>query len=174
MLRFQSRAHLLRRVRSFSLAAPPPAFACSHLTGYIDGKWVQPSHTTFDVKNPATGEVIAKVADMSAGSVQHAVAAAVKAQSAWGAEPAQSRAALLMELHRLMMKNADALATLLSLECGKPWEEAKGEIAYSASFLSWFSEEAKRCDGQVIPAPRSDRRMLALRVPVGASKPSLN
>jgi succinate-semialdehyde dehydrogenase / glutarate-semialdehyde dehydrogenase len=108
-----------------------------------------------------------QVADMSPATVNSAVAAAVRAQPAWAAETAQSRSSLLMELHNLMVKHADSLATLLSLECGKPLAEAKGEVAYSCSFLKWYAEEILHCYGDIIQPPRSDRRMLAMRGPVG-------
>jgi delta 1-pyrroline-5-carboxylate dehydrogenase len=131
---------LVVKAASFSSIAPKP-FKLNHLTGFIDGKWSQNDGDTFEVINPATGEVIANVGDMHVETAHLAVAAATRAQSRWGAETAQARGGLLMKLHSLIAQNSDALATLLSMECGKPFEEAKGEIAYSNSFIEWYAEE---------------------------------
>lgn len=98
-----------------------------------------------------------------------AIAAAKAAFPAWAAKSPYERAALVRKLHDAMAANVDSLAALLTLECGKPFEEAKGEIAYSMSFLDWFAEEGKRHYGDVIPPIRADRRMVTFRQPVGVA-----
>ncbi len=136
------------------------------VSSYWQGKW----HTAtnhFAVTNPATGELLAKVADASAADAQQAVAAAHSAFAGWAVSPAAERATLLMRWQQLMLQHQDDLALLLTLEQGKPLAEAKGEIAYGASYLQWFAEEAKRVYGDVIPGPASDKRILVLKQPLG-------
>jgi succinate-semialdehyde dehydrogenase/glutarate-semialdehyde dehydrogenase len=97
------------------------------------------------------------------------VAAAKAAAPGWAARSAYERGALVRKLHDAMGKNVDGLAALLTLECGKPFDEARGEIAYAMSFLDWFAEEGKRHAGDVLPPARGDRRMLTMRSPVGVA-----
>ncbi|NTB94956.1 NAD-dependent succinate-semialdehyde dehydrogenase [Agrobacterium tumefaciens] len=136
--------------------------------GYIGGEWTGGQATkTFDVLNPATGEVIASLPDMGAADTRAAIDAAHSAQPAWAARPAKERAAILRKWYELMVENADQLAAVLTAEMGKPLAEARGEILYAASYVEWFSEEAKRIYGETIPGPASDRRLLVIRQPVG-------
>jgi len=135
---------------------------------YIGGQWRNASDgRTFDVTNPATGEKIAAVADCAAAETLTAIAAASAAQKGWAGWTANDRANVLRRWRDLMVAQADRLARILMLENGKPLAEARGEILYSASYLEWFAEEARRIYGDVIPAPASDKRILVIRQPVG-------
>ncbi|MES2301681.1 MAG: NAD-dependent succinate-semialdehyde dehydrogenase [Pseudomonadota bacterium] len=122
---------------------------------------------TFDVTNPATGEVIAAVPDMGATETHRAIAAAHAAMPDWAGRTAGERAAILRRLFDLMMAERDALAEILTREQGKALKEAKGEIAYAAEFIDWFAEEGKRAYGEVIPAHAADKRIVVLRQPIG-------
>jgi succinate-semialdehyde dehydrogenase/glutarate-semialdehyde dehydrogenase len=135
---------------------------------YIGGEWVDAdSGKTFSVDNPATGEVVAMVADCGIEEAGRAIDAAARAQPDWAARTAKERGAILRRWYELMMANQDALAALMTAEQGKPLAEAKGEIAYGASFIDWFAEEGKRVYGDVIPTYARDRRILVLKQPVG-------
>src|SRR5690349_15349850 len=135
---------------------------------YIDGEWVDAiGRETIPVQNPATGEVLGTVPKMGADETRRAIEAADRALPAWRAKTAKERAQILRKWADLMMANQDDLATLMTAEQGKPLAEAKGEIAYAASFLEWFGEEAKRIYGDVIPGHQPDKRILVLRQPVG-------
>jgi len=137
---------------------------------YIDGVWVAAdSKKTFPVDNPATGETVGSVPDMGAAETKRAIEAADKAWPAWRAKTAKERAAILRKWFDLMMANQDDLALILTTEQGKPLAEAKGEIAYGASFVEWFAEEAKRVYGDVIPQHQADKRILVLKQPIGVS-----
>lgn len=132
----------------------------------IGGAWVS-GGATLDVTDPATGEVMGIVPEITADQTRQAIAAAEAAFAAWRKRPHAERAAALERWHDLMLVHADDLALILTREQGKPVAEAKGEIAYGASFVKWFAEEARRIEGSVIPAPADDRRILALKEPVG-------
>ncbi|MGE4432343.1 MAG: NAD-dependent succinate-semialdehyde dehydrogenase [Sphingobium sp.] len=135
---------------------------------YIDGVWVAADRGgTIDVTDPATGDRIATVPDMGVEETRRAIAAARRRMGAWAARPAGERAEILFRFHDLMMAEQQALAELLTREQGKPLREAKGEIAYAASFLRWFAEEARRVYGDVIPAHAADKRIVVLKQPVG-------
>ena len=137
---------------------------------YIDGAWVAAdSKKTFPVDNPASGEIIGNVPDMGAAETKRAIEAADKAWPAWRAKTAKERAAILRKWFDLMMANQDDLGLILTTEQGKPLAEAKGEIAYGASFVEWFAEEAKRIYGDVIPQHQADKRILVLKQPIGVS-----
>src|SRR5690606_4833948 len=125
---------------------------------FIDGKWVGADAPQIDVTDPATGEVIATVPSLGAKETRDAIEAAQKAQKEWAARPAKERAAVLRRWFDLMMENQNDLAAILTAEQGKPLTEAKGEIAYAASFLEFYAEEAKRIYGSIVPAPTNDRR----------------
>ena len=125
---------------------------------YIDGQW-HSGGPTYAVRNPATGEVIIEVPRGGAEETNAAIAAAERALPAWRALLAKERAARLRRWAELMLASQDELARLLSREQGKPLAEAKGEVAYAASFLEWFAEEAKRVYGDVIPSPKADARI---------------
>lgn len=136
-------------------------------TGYlVDGKW----HTlgeTFDVLNPATGEVVAKVAKAGKQEAEAAIAAASKAFPAWREKTAKQRSEILYRWFELILKNKSWLARLMTLEQGKPLKEAEGEVDYAASFIQWFAEQTKRANGEVIPPAKPGSRILATREPVG-------
>jgi succinate-semialdehyde dehydrogenase/glutarate-semialdehyde dehydrogenase len=119
--------------------------------GLIDGAWVAAdSGHTVDVTDPATGRVIARVPHMGRVETERAIAGAASALPAWRARTARDRAQVLRRWADLMLAHQDDLGRLMTLEQGKPLAEAKGEIAYAASFLEWFAEEAKRVDGEVL------------------------
>src|SRR5690554_2870883 len=135
---------------------------------YIAGQWINaPSATTFDVYDPATGQRLGCVPDLGASETMRAIAAAEAALPSWRAKLAKERAAILREWFRLIMESADELAAIMTAEQGKPLFEARGEIGYAAAFVEWFAEEARRIDGDVIPTPSADRRLLVLKQPVG-------
>ena len=135
---------------------------------YLDGAWTgADSGGSIKVNNPATGEIVGSVPDMGAAEARRAVEAADRAWPAWRAKTAKERAALLRKWYDLMMANQDDLGLLLTTEQGKPLPEAKGEIAYGASFIEWFAEEGKRIYGDVIPQHQSDKRILVLKQPIG-------
>ncbi len=134
----------------------------------IDGKWVQAdSGRTIQVKNPATGELVGEVPALGAAETRRAIEAAHRAQPAWRAMLAKDRAAILRKLFDLMLANADDLATIMTAEQGKPWPEARGEIAYAASFIEWFAEEGKRVYGDTIPQNAKGRRIIVQKEPIG-------
>lgn len=134
----------------------------------IEGKWVQAdSGRTQVVKNPATGESIGEVPAMGAAETRRAIEAAHRAQPAWRAMLAKERSVILRRLNDLMLANAEDLAVIMTAEQGKPLAESKGEIAYAASFIEWFAEEAKRVYGDTIPQNSKDRRIVVLKEPIG-------
>lgn len=136
---------------------------------YINGSWRSASESgaTFEVTNPANGEVIATLPDMGREETAQAIDAAHSAQVAWAARTGKERAVVLRKLFDLMVANADDLATILTMEMGKPWAEARGEILYGASYMEWFAEEAKRVYGDTIPGHQPDKRIIIIRQPVG-------
>ncbi|MBB1491495.1 MULTISPECIES: NAD-dependent succinate-semialdehyde dehydrogenase [unclassified Paracoccus (in: a-proteobacteria)] len=135
---------------------------------FVAGEWVDADDgKTFEVKNPARGDVIAQVADLSRPEVARAIEAAHQAMKDWAARPAKERAQVLRRWFDLMMENQTDLGTILTAEQGKPLPEAKGEIAYGASFIEWFGEEAKRVYGETIPGHMADKRITVLRQPIG-------
>jgi len=135
---------------------------------FVAGEWVDADDgRTFEVRNPARGDVIAKVADLSRTEVARAIKAAHGAMKDWAARPAKERAQVMRRWFDLMMENQTDLGTILTAEQGKPLPEAKGEIAYGASFIEWFGEEAKRVYGETIPGHMADKRLTVLRQPIG-------
>ncbi|MBV7582069.1 NAD-dependent succinate-semialdehyde dehydrogenase [Pseudomonas sp. PDM33] len=133
---------------------------------YIDGKWVT-GGATYPVRNPATGALIVDVARGGAEETDAAIAAAERALPAWRALTAKERSARIRRWGELMLQRQDDLARLLSTEQGKPLAEAKGEVAYAASFLEWFAEEAKRVYGDVIPSHKGDARIVVIKQAIG-------
>src|SRR5262245_5402821 len=119
---------------------------------YIDGEWVG-SPRALQVINPATGAALGSVPDLGAAETRRAIEAAERALPAWRAKTGKERAAILRKWFELMMAAQDDLGQILTAEQGKPLAEAKGEIAYGASFIEWFAEEAKRVYGDTIPSP---------------------
>jgi succinate-semialdehyde dehydrogenase/glutarate-semialdehyde dehydrogenase len=135
---------------------------------YIGGRWCEADNgTSFQVTNPATGEVLGQVPDMGAMETRRAIEAAKAAWPGWRRKTAKERANLLRNWHDLMMANLDDLARLMTAEQGKPLAESKGEISYAASFIEWFAEEGKRVYGDTIPSPWNDRRLVVVKEPVG-------
>ena len=135
---------------------------------FIAGSWQDAdSGASFEVRNPATGGVLATVPKMGAAETRRAIEAANQAWAAWRAQPAKARAAVLRKWSDLMLANADDLAAIMTAEQGKPLAEAKGEIGYAASFFEWFGEEAKRVYGDTIPSPTTDKRIVVVKEPVG-------
>lgn len=135
---------------------------------YIGGRWCEADNgTSFQVTNPATGEVLGQVPDMGAAETRRAIEAAKAAWPGWRHKTAKERANLLRKWHDLMMANLDDLARLMTAEQGKPLAESKGEIGYAASFIEWFAEEGKRVYGDTIPSPWNDRRLVVVKEPVG-------
>jgi succinate-semialdehyde dehydrogenase/glutarate-semialdehyde dehydrogenase len=137
---------------------------------YIDGAWVDADNgQTLKVNNPATGEIIGSVPKMGASETRQAIEAADKALPAWRALTAKERANKLRKWFDLMLANQEDLARLMTLEQGKPLSESRGEIAYAASFLEWFGEEAKRVYGDMIPGHQVDKRLMVLKQPIGVT-----
>ncbi len=135
---------------------------------FIGGEWLNANDgATHPVINPATREVLGTVPVMGSAETRRAIEAAQAAFPAWAARTAKERAAILRRWYELLLANQDDLATLMTAEQGKPFAEAKGEIAYAASFIEWFAEEGKRLYGDVIPGHQPDKRILVLRQPVG-------
>ncbi|WP_417461905.1 NADP-dependent succinate-semialdehyde dehydrogenase [Kordiimonas sp.] len=136
--------------------------------GYVGGAWVDAdSGERFDVRNPATGETLATLPNMGADETRAAICAGEEAFKAWRAVTAKERSAVLQRWFRLIMEAQEDLAQILTAEMGKPLAEARGEIAYGASFIEWFAEEGKRLYGDVIPAPQGDRRIMVIKQPIG-------
>ncbi|QUX98176.1 succinate-semialdehyde dehydrogenase (NADP(+)) [Marinomonas sp. CT5] len=136
----------------------------------INGEWVEAkAKTTHPVTNPATGETIVEIPHLSPEEIPAVIEASKIAQKKWAALPAKERSAILRRWFTLIIENTDDLALLMTTEQGKPLAEAKGEIAYAASFIEWFAEEAKRIYGDTIPAPRADQRLTVIRQPIGVT-----
>ena len=139
-----------------------------HEKAYINGKWVDAdSKATINVTNPATGTLIGQVPKMGAAETRRAIEYADKALPAWRAKTAKERAKVLRNWFDLIMKNQEALAQLMTAEQGKPLVESRGEIAYAASFIEWFGEEAKRVYGETIPPHGADKRLIVIKQPIG-------
>ena len=135
---------------------------------YIAGAWRGADDgAVLDVTNPSTGELIARVPNMGAAETRAAIAAAHTAFASWRKTTAKERARLLRTWFELIMARQEDLAVLMTREQGKPLAEARGEIAYAASFVEWFAEQAKRIDGDVIPSPNPDQRLVVTKEPVG-------
>ena len=135
---------------------------------YLAGDWVDGSDS-FEVTNPARGDVIATVSSLNRAEVADAIAKAKTAQKDWAARTAKDRANILRAWFDLMIEHADDLATILTAEQGKPLAEAKGEILYGASFVEWFAEEAKRVYGETVPGHQPDKRITVIKQPIGVA-----
>ncbi|MBV7377945.1 NAD-dependent succinate-semialdehyde dehydrogenase [Maritimibacter dapengensis] len=135
---------------------------------FVAGAWIDADDgRTFEVSNPSRGDVICTVPDLGRAETARAIAAAADAQKGWQQKTAKDRANILRKWFNLMMENQDDLGTILSAEMGKALTEAKGEIAYGASFVEWFAEEGKRVYGETIPGHQPDKRLMVIRQPVG-------
>lgn len=142
----------------------------SLLTGqsYVNGAWIDgDSGKKFAVTNPANGDIVAECADCGEDETRRAIDAAYAAQKGYARLTAADRASMLMTLYNLMVANIDDLATILTLEMGKPWAEARGEIMYGASFIKWYAEEAPRIYGDTIPAPATNKRLVVIKQAIG-------
>ena len=138
--------------------------------GYLAGKWVTgDKNQTFDVINPARGDTIAKVANLSREQISAAINMAYEAQKEWAKKTGKERATILRRWFELMMENAEDLAKILTAEQGKPMAESMGEIAYGASFIEFFAEEAKRVYGELIPGHQKDKRIMVFKQPIGVA-----
>jgi succinate-semialdehyde dehydrogenase/glutarate-semialdehyde dehydrogenase len=142
-----------------------PSLLCER--AYINGEWVDGDNGTFAVTNPARGDVIAHVADLSRAQVARAIAAAETAQKEWAKWTGKERAVVLRRFFDLMMENQHDLGVILTAEQGKPLAEAKGEVGYGASFIEFFGEEAKRIYGETIPGHQRDKRITVIKQPIG-------
>ena len=137
---------------------------------YVAGEWVDAADgATFAVTNPARGDIIARVPDLTRADAARAIAAADKARHEWAARTGKERAAILRKWYDLCIANQDDLGTILTAEQGKPLPEAKGEVVYGASFIEWFGEEAKRIYGETIPGHQRDKRITVIKQPIGVA-----
>jgi succinate-semialdehyde dehydrogenase/glutarate-semialdehyde dehydrogenase len=145
-----------------------PDLVCSQ--AFVGGEWVDAkSGKTFDVTNPARGDVIATVTDLDRSEITQAIDAAHKSQKAWAALAAKERAKVLRKWFDLLMANQEDLAIIMTAEQGKPLVESRGEVAYGASFVEWFGEEAKRNYGETIPGHMADKRITVIKQPIGVA-----
>ncbi|XP_049902302.1 succinate-semialdehyde dehydrogenase, mitochondrial [Epinephelus moara] len=151
--------------RHYSLDVSAPLLRTQ---GYVDGRWVSAA-SVFPVLDPATGKEIVRVSDCGPAEAKQAVDAAYKAFHSWKQYSAKERSVLLRKWFDLLTLHKEDLAKLITFESGKPMKESLGEIAYSASFVEWFSEEARRVYGDVVPSPARDRKILLLKQPVGVA-----
>ncbi|MDH5529102.1 MAG: aldehyde dehydrogenase family protein, partial [Paracoccaceae bacterium] len=137
---------------------------------YVAGQWVDADDgSTFPVTNPARGDIICTVPNLSRAETARAIAAADVARRDWANHTGKERAAVLRKWNDLMIANADDLAAILTAEMGKPLAEAKGEVVYGASFVEWFAEEAKRVYGETIPGHQRDKRITVIKQPIGVA-----
>ena len=134
---------------------------------FVDGKWTIHGDATFEVTNPANGNHIQTVSDGGAEITQMAINAADRAFKSWRKTTAKYRGNILEKWNDLILKHTEELSEIMTLECGKPISESKGEVAYGASFIKWFAEEGKRTYGDVIPPHTEDRRLVVIKQPVG-------
>ena len=135
---------------------------------YVGGEWIDAdSGATFDVTDPATGDVVATVADLGVDETRRAVDLADEAQKAWAARTAKDRGAVLRRWYELFLEHKEDLALIMTCEMGKPIGESRGEVVYAANFIDWFAEEGKRAYGEVIPTHDPTKRLLVLKQPIG-------
>ncbi|ONK65836.1 uncharacterized protein A4U43_C06F1470 [Asparagus officinalis] len=170
---FISRRHLLSSPSCFRRRmSTDPKEAATRLRdsgllrsqGFVGGKWVDACDgKTFEVRNPATGDVITNVARMGKKETSDAISSAYSTFNSWSRLTANERSKCLRKWYDLMIAHKEELALLITLEQGKPLKEALGEVTYGASFIEFFSEEAKRVYGDIIPPTLSDRRLLVLK-----------
>ena len=134
---------------------------------YINGQWLTEAEQWIDVDSPASGDIIGRVPKFGAVETEQAITAAEQALPAWRAKTAAERGALVRRWGELMLAHQDELAALMTLEQGKPLAEARGEIAYAASYFDWFAEEAKRAYGETIPAAKSGQHIVTVKQGIG-------
>jgi succinate-semialdehyde dehydrogenase/glutarate-semialdehyde dehydrogenase len=155
---------MLQRVASLPKLNDP---ALLRTQAHVDGQWRDGEHGKFAVTNPAGGGLLTEVANCGAADTQAAIDAAERAMPAWRARTAKERANLLRKWFDLIMAAQDDLAQLMTAEQGKPLAESRGEVAYGASFIEWFAEEAKRVYGETVPGHAADKRIVVQREPIG-------
>lgn len=135
---------------------------------YVNGNWISSSDQRhIDVQNPATGQVIAQIPALTVAQVEQTIIFAQEAYLNWKKQSVKYRSDLLKKWFALILEHKQELASIMTLEQGKPLKEAEGEIVYAASFIEWFAEEGRRMYGETIPAPTQDKRLLTFREPVG-------
>ena len=134
---------------------------------YVAGAWSERASGVLAVTNPATGEVVAEVSTVDRAATEDAISHAHEAMMAWRDVPAKQRAQVLRRWFDLMMAHQEDLAVIMTTEQGKTLAESRGEVAYGAAFMEWFGEQAKRIDGDVIPSPSHDKRVVCIKQPVG-------
>lgn len=134
---------------------------------YVAGEWIEAKGQGIAVRNPSTGALVGHVPKLGAAETERAIKAAQIAQKVWAARTAKDKAGVLRRWYDLVMANQEDLGAILTLEQGKPFAEAKGEIAYGASFIEWFAEEGRRAYGDLIPGHQPDKRILVLKQPIG-------
>jgi succinate-semialdehyde dehydrogenase / glutarate-semialdehyde dehydrogenase len=134
---------------------------------YINGAWTTEGTASFEVRNPANGKIVTTLMDGNTTLTEKAISAADQAFKFWRNTTAKYRANLLEQWNDLILANTNHLAEIMTLECGKPLRESKGEVAYGASFIKWFAEEGKRIYGDIIPPTTQDRRIIVIKQPVG-------
>ncbi|XP_051826568.1 succinate-semialdehyde dehydrogenase, mitochondrial [Antechinus flavipes] len=156
-------------LRSYSGGPARLPQALLRTDAFVGGRWLPAASGTFPVQDPASGAQLGRVADCGAAEARGAVSAAHQAFSSWRGVSAKERSVLLRKWYDLMIKNKDDLAKIITAENGKPLKEAQGEVLYSALFLEWFSEEARRIYGDIIYTPAKDKRGLVLKQPVGVA-----
>ena len=150
----------------FTAKLTDPGLLCE--AAYVAGEWIAAEgRAAIEVRNPANGELVGRVPRLGAAETRRAIEAARVAQIEWAARTAKERSNLLRRWYELMMQNQDDLGRILTLEQGKPFPEARGEIAYGASFIEWFAEEARRVYGDIVPGHQRDKRILVLKQPIG-------
>ncbi|TNC74916.1 NAD-dependent succinate-semialdehyde dehydrogenase [Rubellimicrobium roseum] len=137
---------------------------------FVGGQWVEAGDgKTFEVRNPARGDVIARIPDLSRAEIAAAIDAAHDSQKAWAARTGKERAKILHRWYELMMEHQEDLAVLMTAEQGKPLSESRGEVAYGAAYVEWFAEEAKRVYGETIPGHMPDKRITVIKQPIGVA-----
>ncbi|WP_435259966.1 NAD-dependent succinate-semialdehyde dehydrogenase [Thioclava sp. FR2] len=157
---------MLDSVTNLASLLKDPSLLCTK--AYVAGEWVDADDgTTFAVTNPARGDDICHVPNLGRAETARAIDAANAAMKDWATRTGKERAAVLRKWYDLMMENQDDLGKILTAEMGKPLAEAKGEVAYGASFIEWFGEEAKRIYGETIPGHQRDKRITVLKQPIG-------
>ncbi len=159
---------MLDHITNLKSLLKTPDLVCDK--AFLGGQWVDAaSGKTFAVTNPARGDVIAHVPDLSRAEIAQAIDAAHKAQKGWAAKTGKDRAKVLRKWFDLMMDHQEDLAIIMTAEQGKPLAEARGEVAYGASYIEWFGEEAKRVYGETIPGHQPDKRITVIKQPIGVA-----
>ena len=159
---------VLERVQSLNKTTKCALSTLIRDRALINGEWVS-SNETFDVTNPVNGKVITSVPDLGSQETEKAIDLAYEAFQSWRWTTAKERSNLLRKWFDLCMRHQEDLAKILTAEQGKSLAESKGEIAYGSAFLEWFSEEARRMNGETVPSPTNTKQMIFIREPVGVA-----